>query len=321
VAALAACALAGGPAGAAHARGADYTLRIFVNGRGTVHGTGINCGNGGTTCGSSYTTGAAVTLEAEPAPSSVFAGWSGACTGIATTCTFTAGDPTTVTASFAYIEVVDVNKSGEGTGTVTSSPAGVSCGSTCSAPFTGNTKVTLTARAAPGSVFVGWTGYCKGKATCAMQQTYGTMTVSAEFRPVGKGGHSTTRSSGTGTGTSGGSPKTGGSASGGSGPEVRVISDNVFRASSMGATVRKTPTGRLITINFSVSKSAAVKLEIWSWRKRLISRARVAVNRGRVRVNLPFSAAFHAGPYDVWGYVTGDGEKRYRLLHWKVQIP
>jgi hypothetical protein len=254
-----------------------------------------------------------VTLQAEPAPSSVFAGWTGACTGIAPTCTFTAGDPTTVTASFAYIEVVDVNKTGEGQGTVTSSPEGVTCGSTCSAPFTGNTKVTLTARAAAGSVFVGWTGYCKGKSTCVMQQTYGTMTVAAEFRPVGKGGRSTSG----GSGASGRS----GTVSVNSGPEVKVTPDNAFRASSTGASVRKTPKGRLITVNFSVNRPAAVKLEIWSWKKHLISRAHVTVNPGPVRVNLPFSSAYLAGTYDVWAYVTGAGEKKYRLLHWKVKVP
>jgi hypothetical protein len=304
VAALVACALVAGPAGAAHAHQADYTLRVFVNGNGTVKGSGIDCGANGTTCGVSYALGTTITIQAQPSPSSIFAGWSGACTGVGDTCTFTAGEPITVTASFNYIEVVDVNKAGEGQGTVTSSPAGISCGSTCSAPYTGNTKVILTARAAPGSVFVGWNGYCKGTSTCELQQTYGTMAVTAEFRPVGKPKSSTTGGSRTGSG---------------SGLTVSTKPKG-FEASTRGAGVAPTANGRMITVRFQVSKPAAVRLQIWSWKKHLISQARISVKAGPVTVRLPFSAGYKAGQYDLWAYVTGAGEKKYKLLHWKVQV-
>ncbi len=60
-----------------------------------------------------------------------------------------------------------VTKAGTGSGTVTSSPAGISCGSTCSADFASGTSVTLTARRASGSTFAGWGGACSGTAaTC-----------------------------------------------------------------------------------------------------------------------------------------------------------
>ena len=49
-------------------------------------------------------------------------------------------------------------KSGTGTGTVTSNPAGINCGGTCSANFAENTNVTLTATPAAGSTFTGWSG-------------------------------------------------------------------------------------------------------------------------------------------------------------------
>lgn len=49
-------------------------------------------------------------------------------------------------------------KSGTGTGTVTSSPAGISCGSTCSANYTSGTSVTLSATANADSTFTGWGG-------------------------------------------------------------------------------------------------------------------------------------------------------------------
>src|ERR1044071_6007873 len=51
-----------------------------------------------------------------------------------------------------------VAKAGTGTGAVSSSPAGINCGSTCSASFNSGIVVALTVTAASGSVFAGWTG-------------------------------------------------------------------------------------------------------------------------------------------------------------------
>jgi hypothetical protein len=65
----------------------------------------------------------------------------------------------------------------------------------------------------------------------------------------------------------------------------------------------------------------SVRLQIWSWKKRLISQARISVRAGPVTVRLPFSAGYKAGQYDPWAYVTGAGEKKYKLLHWKVRVP
>ena len=64
------------------------------------------------------------------------------------------GGPTTFTLS--------VSKAGAGSGTVTSSPAGISCGTACSHAFVSGTDVTLTAAAAQGSAFSGWSGACSG---------------------------------------------------------------------------------------------------------------------------------------------------------------
>ena len=71
-----------------------------------------------------------------------------------------------------------------GNGTVASSPAGISCGGTCSAAFTAGTSVTLTATPATGAVFTGWSGGgCSGTGTCALTLTTAT-TVSAAFAPA-----------------------------------------------------------------------------------------------------------------------------------------
>lgn len=310
LAALFACALVAGPsplAGAAQARANEYTLRVFITGSGSVQGSGIQCGAAGDVCAASYALGTTITIQETPAKFSVFAGWTGACTGVGNTCTITAGDPTTITATFAYIEVVDVNKLGDGQGTVESTPAGIDCGDTCSAPYSGSTPVTLTARPAPGSVFVGWGGYCKGTGACTVQQAYGTMPVTAEFRPKGE------RTS------SGGSGGTGGT--GGSGGTTINTSNGPFTAASMGASARKTASGRVITVRFAVSKPAAVRVQIWQGKKKLISEARLHAQAGPVTVKLPFSDGYKAGTYELWAYVTGPGEKHPKVLHWTVQVP
>ena len=64
--------------------------------------------------------------------------------------------------------LVTVSKSGMGSGTVTSAPAGIDCGSTCSASFAAG-NVTLTAAPGAGSTFASWTGACAGQgAACSL---------------------------------------------------------------------------------------------------------------------------------------------------------
>jgi len=69
-----------------------------------------------------------------------------------------------------------ITESGTGGGTVTSSPAGISCpGTTCSARFAHGASVTLTATAGTGSEFQGWSGGgCSGTATCNVTMTSDT---------------------------------------------------------------------------------------------------------------------------------------------------
>ncbi|MGH8436579.1 MAG: InlB B-repeat-containing protein, partial [Pseudomonas sp.] len=68
---------------------------------------------------------------------------------------------------------VRITRAGTGTGTVTSSPAGVNCGSVCDFAFPFGTNVTLTATPAAGSAFGGWTGgACTGTSTtCSLAVT------------------------------------------------------------------------------------------------------------------------------------------------------
>jgi uncharacterized protein (DUF2141 family) len=61
-----------------------------------------------------------------------------------------------------------VSKNGTGSGTVTSNPAGINCGSTCSANFAQGSTVTLSATPASGSSFAGWSGACSGTGSCTV---------------------------------------------------------------------------------------------------------------------------------------------------------
>jgi hypothetical protein len=62
---------------------------------------------------------------------------------------------------------LDVARTGKGSGSVTSNPAGINCGDACSDNFTDGTTVILTAVPDAGSMFVGWSGEgCSGTGTC-----------------------------------------------------------------------------------------------------------------------------------------------------------
>jgi hypothetical protein len=77
-------------------------------------------------------------------------------------------------------ETLTVSKTGNGDGTVTSTPPGIDCGMTCSATYNMNTLVTLNAVAAPGSTFTGWSGACLGTGVCEVTLNV-SKSVIAEF--------------------------------------------------------------------------------------------------------------------------------------------
>jgi Divergent InlB B-repeat domain len=79
---------------------------------------------------------------------------------------------------------VKVTHIGTGTGSVTSSPAGINCGTDCTHDFPGGSTVTLQAVADPGSYFAGWGGACSGTGECVLQVD-GTQNVSALFEQTG----------------------------------------------------------------------------------------------------------------------------------------
>src|SRR5205823_358167 len=130
------------------------TVAISGTGTGTVTSSpvGISCGGD---CSEVYDPNTVVALAAMPSAGSVFAGWSGTCGGLGG-CSVTMDAAKSVTANFTLQLVLTVAISGTGTGAVTSSPFGISCGADCSEPYNPNVVVSLTATPSQGSVFDGW---------------------------------------------------------------------------------------------------------------------------------------------------------------------
>jgi PKD repeat protein len=145
-----------------------YWLTVSKHGTGsgtvTSSPAGISCGD---SCEASFDADTLVTLTATPDASSTFSGWSGPCSGTGS-CQVTMDQARSVTATFAAKAfTLTVGKDGTGSGTVSSSPAGISCGDSCQASFDAGTLVTLTATPDASSTFSGWSDPCSsGPGSC-----------------------------------------------------------------------------------------------------------------------------------------------------------
>ncbi|HET9484940.1 MAG TPA: choice-of-anchor Q domain-containing protein, partial [Xanthomonadales bacterium] len=154
----------------AHERGDAARLTVVRAGSaaGTVTSapSAIFCG---TTCSAAFATGQAVTLTAAPSAGHRFVGWSGGCTGSATSCNVTMNANVTVTATFADASSRTLDVAVSGPGSVTSAPAGIACPGDCTQNYGNGDQVTLTAAPSPGASFTGWSGgYCSGTGTCTL---------------------------------------------------------------------------------------------------------------------------------------------------------
>ena len=164
----------------------EYQLDVTLNthdgvgtaagGRVTSSPVGIDCG---VDCSESYVQGTSVILTPIPAEGYQFDGFTGACTG--TSCQVTMSAARSVEAHFSYVPPVvkSLTVTLVGGGTVTSTPAGISCGADCTEVYLLDTSLQLTASPAEGYTFTGYTGDCSGT-TCSL--TMGdNKNVTAEF--------------------------------------------------------------------------------------------------------------------------------------------
>ncbi|MBN1889589.1 MAG: right-handed parallel beta-helix repeat-containing protein [Thermoflexales bacterium] len=144
-----------------------YTLTVssIGTGSGAITSTpaGIDCG---ATCAAGFDSGTVVTLTAKPDDGSSMAAWLGACTG-SDACVVTMDAAKLVTAVFSSLSqpMLIVHKDGDGSGSITSEPAGIDCGANCAAAFSQGGLVTLTAVAGDFSTFAAWGGACLSPGT------------------------------------------------------------------------------------------------------------------------------------------------------------
>lgn len=149
-------------------------------GSGTVTGNpaGIACG---ASCSASHVDGTSVVLTAAPAAGSAFVQWGGDCAGSAATATVVLTAARACTAQFEPIYTLTVAKAGSGNGVVSSVPAAIDCGSTCTTQALSGTSITLAAAPAAGSDFIAWSGDCSGSAATVAVTLAGARTCTARF--------------------------------------------------------------------------------------------------------------------------------------------
>ena len=172
------------------------------NGKVTSSPAGIACTvtNGvaaATGCSASFATGVVVALTASPGSGSSFVGWLGDCTGLVA-CSPAMSQQRAVTARFLkgpFTLKIAGGGSGTGSGRVRSqaglSPAidcaitsGTAASTGCSAAYPAGTNVTLSATAATGQSFAGWSTPCGATGGCQLTLNQ-ARTVYAGFVPSG----------------------------------------------------------------------------------------------------------------------------------------
>ncbi len=168
----------------AHFMPITHTLNVTKTGTGlgtvTSKPAGINCG---TDCTETYaTSGTVVKLTAVVGTNSLFTGWSGACSGTSTTCSVTVTNLQNVTANFNYI-TYNLTTNKVGNGTISSSPAGIDCGTDCTEAVNKGSTITLTATPDTGYKLISWTGCTSTTTSCTVSMT-AAKTVTATFKPV-----------------------------------------------------------------------------------------------------------------------------------------
>jgi hypothetical protein len=162
--------------------------------------------------------------------------------------------PDSMFGNFTVGNVLEVDKTGTGLGTVTSTPAGIDCGGTCAFAYPGGGMVALTASATPGSTFTGWGGACTGAGACEVTVS-GAVSVTATF-----------------TLNSGPGPPTG------TGPPAKVTKVSVAKKKGV----------RTVTVALDASRALSVQTRITRATKAIVSSKRsFAAGKRTVTLKIP----------------------------------
>lgn len=169
------------------------SLQIVLTGTGTGSvsapaglGSGINCG---AQCAENYYTSSPVTLSAQPAPDSIFTGWSGDCSGTRPQLEIVMDRSRHCRANFDLASgdrhTLSITRT-EG-GRVNSVPPGLDCGTRCAAPFDHDQTVNLVATPDSGFYFTGWGGACTGMTMSTTLNMNAAKVCTASFEPITAG--------------------------------------------------------------------------------------------------------------------------------------
>ncbi len=160
----------------------QFALSVTPVGPGTVTAQPSSANN-------TYNVGTVVVLTATPAANGLFSGWSGACSGAATTCSVTMDAAKSVTATFA-LRQFQLSLTAVGSGTISAQP------SSANNMYNAGTVVSLTATPGTGYQFSGWSGACSGTATTcnvtmdaakSVTVTFALRQFQLSLTPVGSG--------------------------------------------------------------------------------------------------------------------------------------
>lgn len=144
----------------------DFQVRLFE----TTNRVEMQYGPGNPEHGSDSTTG----INNGPFPVGPFS------TALGYACDTNNSLPDGLTVRF-FRPRVSIDVAGSGSGQVVTSPSGARCAGDCETFFDASTSPTLTAFAAEGSTFTGWSGACTGAGPCALGTLDGDKSVTATF--------------------------------------------------------------------------------------------------------------------------------------------
>jgi len=150
----------------------QYTITLsLLDGSSPASVTGsMNCTVGTTCQPAQFNLGTTVTLTAVSDPTTLFTGWSGACTGTASTCSFYVDTAKSVTATFVVRPKYNLTLlfAGGGNGQVNGDITCTSGGACAPKQFLLGTTALLLPTPDVNSLFDGWSGACAGLGNCSV---------------------------------------------------------------------------------------------------------------------------------------------------------